>query len=984
MSRNYKLSQQLVARILLISFFLQSCNNLTNQLIPIQGEETDHKQVAIKELVDKKLTSKEGHVVTFYEQAGQLQVEVKEEHGSLSRTHTLPVYIAADVNSAQVATLSETEQKRLVHVVLPKGDKPGSGYVYVGGIGLMGGGDKGGKKSQNQQKRKGKGKEKEDVKEGEEEDKIKKIVRSKSKKGQKKALEETIEADNISRIKSVEESSNDQIVIGMMASLSLEGKEKQEDEYEATDHISTEYSSMNISELAKLANTNDTKAQKEIIARCLKIGVSSFMKSLVDPFSWEGIQEKAKQDQEYVYILLYFSEQVKDHPIYANIVSSVKAHAQSGNLLAQTNLGYMYEKGIGVACDNKQALAWYTKAADQGNAEAQFKLGMISYKEDKDYVTAIKYFQKAAEYGEKYNLNTMLDKLLIEGLAKKCFLNKDTTSDAKKTFELLGEALDAKVIKLSIKNLQHIQKSLHNFCKEKKHNHGVTIIREFIKKIKSHVPRTRDYHEDSEGESDSEDHEIVYRALRTDEDPNIGLFAKGRDRNFGIKNHITPLKGHSNKNDSPWISTTRSLKVAAAWASESKHNKGIAKIKMDNAWREQECDHVEPGKRKIYDFTNQENINLFFPDKRDTRARNTAVSSQEVTIYREIPKENILALYTADTLSDKEYKDLNGKTREELANIGIYNIVKTRKKTKHEPIPRVIRIKGLEDYKVSRKVELAEGAVEIVIVNQEATSKKDKGKEKEIETDEKDYVESKKEEIRMDMLDRKILQLVRQVKKDDVMDLLEHQLLQLVRQAKQEAVIESMNCLISNEAPNGKLIIQKIREASECESKTLDFGTTSLKKQDFVLLSHHPFFKGICERVTFVNLDTAMSNSDIKALGQSLQNTKVQEIDLSENKLGDDAAVELAKNLQGTNVQKVNLRYNTISDKGVVKFICNLQGTNVNMVNLSNNDIGTGGAFGIAKNLQGTNLHTVDLSGSVLPDTQRLIKERYPHIKWIF
>ena len=212
----------------------------------------------------------------------------------------------------------------------------------------------------------------------------------------------------------------------------------------------------------------------------------------------------------------------------------------------------------------------------------------------------------------------------------------------------------------------------------------------------------------------------------------------------------------------------------------------------------------------------------------------------------------------------------------------------------------------------------------------------------------------------MDMLERKILQLVRQVKKDDIMDLLEDPLLQLVRQVKREAVTESMNSLISKVAPNGTLIIQKIREALECESKTLDFSTTSLKRQDFVLLSHHPFFIEICERVTFANLDTAMSNSDIKALAQSLQNTRVQEIDLSANKLTDDTAVELANNLQGTNVNMVNLSNNNISASAAFKIANNLQGTNVNIVNLSN------------------------LSGSVLPETQRLIKEMHPHIKWIF
>jgi hypothetical protein len=42
--------------------------------------------------------------------------------------------------------------------------------------------------------------------------------------------------------------------------------------------------------------------------------------------------------------------------------------------LAQSNLGFMYQNGRGVAKDDAQALVWYRKAADQGNAEAQKNL----------------------------------------------------------------------------------------------------------------------------------------------------------------------------------------------------------------------------------------------------------------------------------------------------------------------------------------------------------------------------------------------------------------------------------------------------------------------------------------------------------------------------------------------------------------------------------------------------------------------------------
>jgi S1-C subfamily serine protease len=49
--------------------------------------------------------------------------------------------------------------------------------------------------------------------------------------------------------------------------------------------------------------------------------------------------------------------------------------AEQGHADAQTELAYMYLKGIGVSEDYKQALAWYSRAAEQGDMDGQFWLG---------------------------------------------------------------------------------------------------------------------------------------------------------------------------------------------------------------------------------------------------------------------------------------------------------------------------------------------------------------------------------------------------------------------------------------------------------------------------------------------------------------------------------------------------------------------------------------------------------------------------------
>ena len=49
----------------------------------------------------------------------------------------------------------------------------------------------------------------------------------------------------------------------------------------------------------------------------------------------------------------------------------------AGICKAQNNLGVMYRHGEGVPQDDKEAVKWYTKAAEQGEAKAQNNLGVM-------------------------------------------------------------------------------------------------------------------------------------------------------------------------------------------------------------------------------------------------------------------------------------------------------------------------------------------------------------------------------------------------------------------------------------------------------------------------------------------------------------------------------------------------------------------------------------------------------------------------------
>ncbi len=51
--------------------------------------------------------------------------------------------------------------------------------------------------------------------------------------------------------------------------------------------------------------------------------------------------------------------------------------AESGDVEAQTNVGEIYERGMGVAPDYEAAAKWYQKAADKNYARALFNLGTM-------------------------------------------------------------------------------------------------------------------------------------------------------------------------------------------------------------------------------------------------------------------------------------------------------------------------------------------------------------------------------------------------------------------------------------------------------------------------------------------------------------------------------------------------------------------------------------------------------------------------------
>ncbi len=96
-------------------------------------------------------------------------------------------------------------------------------------------------------------------------------------------------------------------------------------------------------------------------------------------------------------------------------VEQLRARAEQGDAEAQFKLGRMYGKGEGVPQDGVQAVAWFRKAAEQGHAKAQNGLGALygmGQGVPQDWVQAVAWCRKAAEQGEamaQSNLGAMYE-----------------------------------------------------------------------------------------------------------------------------------------------------------------------------------------------------------------------------------------------------------------------------------------------------------------------------------------------------------------------------------------------------------------------------------------------------------------------------------------------------------------------------------------------------------------------------------------------
>jgi len=94
----------------------------------------------------------------------------------------------------------------------------------------------------------------------------------------------------------------------------------------------------------------------------------------------------------------------------AEAVAWYRRAAEQGDPYAQCNLGDVYAQGLGVLKDDIVAVAWYRQSAEQGDFGALYKLGKmytLGRGVTRDFKVAAAWFCKADEHDTEHNPTTL-------------------------------------------------------------------------------------------------------------------------------------------------------------------------------------------------------------------------------------------------------------------------------------------------------------------------------------------------------------------------------------------------------------------------------------------------------------------------------------------------------------------------------------------------------------------------------------------------
>jgi uncharacterized protein len=137
-----------------------------------------------------------------------------------------------------------------------------------------------------------------------------------------------------------------------------------------------------------------------LLAQCISSSVHAQTQS--DAAKKAEFMSKAQKGDSTAQFLLGFRSEYEQD--YTQAADWYRKAAEQGNVEAQFSLGILYGTGQGVPQDDSQAVMLFRKAAEQGLARAQSNLG-VAYASGrgipKDVAEAAAWWRKAAEQGDE-------------------------------------------------------------------------------------------------------------------------------------------------------------------------------------------------------------------------------------------------------------------------------------------------------------------------------------------------------------------------------------------------------------------------------------------------------------------------------------------------------------------------------------------------------------------------------------------------------
>jgi TPR repeat protein len=122
------------------------------------------------------------------------------------------------------------------------------------------------------------------------------------------------------------------------------------------------------------------------------------------PLLLEGIFHKVENryDQNNNFVgAIYYG--INNKPVSFKMVDWEHIGTQAFSLYSFRNIGFMYENGLGVKQDYKEALLWHHKGVENGTAWSMYKMGEMYFNGhgvERDYTKAVEWFRKGAEAGD--------------------------------------------------------------------------------------------------------------------------------------------------------------------------------------------------------------------------------------------------------------------------------------------------------------------------------------------------------------------------------------------------------------------------------------------------------------------------------------------------------------------------------------------------------------------------------------------------------